>query len=65
MAYQGLLKYQISFPPFKVGERGKFKMSLFCVSTGETHTSNKDISSLMLNRTKSESYLTQWHTKGF
>ena len=50
IAYQGLLKYQISFPIFKVSDRWKFQISGFCVSTGETHTSNKGIFSLMPNR---------------
>ena len=43
MAYRRLLKYQISFPLFKVSEPWKFQMSGFCISTGETHTSKKGI----------------------
>ena len=38
MTYQKLLKFQISFPLFKVSEPWKFQMSGFCISTGETHT---------------------------
>ena len=39
MAYQGLLKYKISFPLFKVSEPWKFQMSGFWVSTGVTQSS--------------------------
>ena len=37
----------------------------FCVSTDETHSSKKAIFSHSKQNEKNESYLTQWHTKGF
>ena len=40
-------------------------MSSFCVSTDETHSSKKAIFSHSKQNEKNESYLTQWHTKGF
>ena len=41
-------------------------MSSFCTSTGEIYSSKQAISFLIPNRmNKSESYLTQWNTKGF
>ena len=39
VAYQGLLKSQISFPLLKVSEPWKFQMSSFSISTGETASS--------------------------
>ena len=41
MAYQGLSKYSISFPIFKVGEPWKLEMYWFCVGTGNTYSSKK------------------------
>ena len=37
----------------------------FCVSTDETHSSKKAIFSHSKQNERNESYLTQWHTKGF
>ena len=65
MAYQTLPEYQINFPLFKVSELRKFQMSSFCVNTGETHSSKQAILSYCKQYEKNESYLTQWHTKGF
>ena len=41
--YQRLLKYQISFPLFKVSEPWKFQMPGLCISIVEPHTSEKGI----------------------
>ena len=65
MAYQRLPKYQISFPLFKVSEPWIFQMSSFCVSTDETHSSKQAIFFSFQTEWQNESYLTQWHTKGF
>ena len=64
LKYQGFLKYQIGFPLFKVSEAWKFQMSSFCVSTGKTNSLKGHFSSCQAE-CKNESYLTQWHTKGF
>ena len=58
MAYQWLLKYQISFPLFKVSEPWKFQMCWFCVSAGETHSSNRPFFLSFPTEWKNDSYLT-------
>ena len=40
-------------------------MSSFCVSTDETHSSKQAIFFSFQTEWQNESYLTQWHTKGF
>ena len=40
-------------------------MSSFCVSTDKTHCSKRAIFSHSKQNEKNQSYLTQWHTKGF
>ena len=40
-------------------------MSSFCVSTDETHSSKRPFFSHSKQNEKNDSYLTQWHTKGF
>ena len=40
-------------------------MSSLCVSSDEKHSSKQAIFSLIRNRMKNESYLTQWHTEYF
>ena len=64
MAYQRLSEYQIIFLLFKVSEPWKFQMSPFCISTDETQF-KKAIFLSFQTEWKNESYLTQWHTKGF
>ena len=56
IAYQGLLKYQISVTLFKVSEPWKFQMSSFSISTGETYGSKQATFSLIPN------WLKKWVT---
>ena len=65
MAYQRLPEYGVSFSLFKVSELWKFQMSSFCVSTGETQFKTGHIFLIPNRINKNESYLTQWHSKGF
>ena len=61
MACQRLLKYQISFPLFKVSEPWKFLMSGFCIITGDTHISKRAFffsHSKQNENYQNESYLT-------
>ena len=63
MTYKGLLKYQISFPLFKVSELSKFQMSGFFIGIGMDYLrmDGKQYASKVRNKALEDfDWLSQW-----